>query len=388
MKKIQIVVLLITFISLTLTAYQCASTEITSARLYIQQKNLDKAEEVLKKEVEKNPLSEEGWFLTGYVKHEKKDYKGMMDAFEKTLKIGNKYEADVKSFLKSSWAENFNSGVSYFNAANKSENKDSAKILRQKAINDFQVAILLQPDSGDTYKNLVYCYLGAGDVEGAVQPTEEWVKKTKALEGYQILGDIDYNKGEIAFNKYLSSKNPADSTNALEHYQKAIRTLEEGLKIYPGDGVLGSILFNAYIAVGRKDFALTRAEDAVMKHPDDKFANYNYATMLLEAKDYEKSVQYFKKALEIDPNYENAIYNLAAAYINWGVQVRDQEEASQVKERTYKKYFESALPYLERLAELTPDDYKIWERLGQVYANLGQAEKAAKAFEKADNLKK
>lgn len=387
MKKIYLSILLSSFLGLTLTAYQCASTEITSARLYIQQKNIDKAEDVLKKEVEKNPQSEEGWFLTGFVRHEKRNYAGMMDAFDRAKKLGSKFNDEMSNLVKASWAENFNSAVLNLNAANKMQDQDSAKILRQQAISDFKMAIKLQPDSSDTYRNLVYAYLSAGDMEGALEPSQMWIKKTKALEGYQIVGEILYTKGEISYNKYFTSKQESDSLLAMEQYQKSIQVLEEGLKAHPADGVLTSLLFNAYISTGKRDFALRKAEEAVQKRPDDKFANYNYGTMLLEMKDYPNAVKYFEKALDIDPNYENAIYNLAAAYINWGVAVREQEEQDQTTEKTFKKYFQSALKYLEKMSELHPNDHKIWERLGQVYANIGEKDKAVHAFANSDLLK-
>jgi len=373
---------------LTFSAYQCASTEITSARLYIQQKNYDKAEEVLKKEVTKNPQSEEGWYLTGFVKHEKRDYRGMYEAFNQALKIGKKYEREINGLLKASWAENFNDGVNYFNAANRSANQDSAKILRQKAINAFETAIMMQPDSNDTYRNLVFVYLSAGDLDGAIEPSERWVNKVKSLESYQFITELYYTKAEQQWNKYQTSKNPADSVKAVELYQITEKYATEGLAKYPNDGTLNSFLFNTYISLGKKDLALSKAKAAVEANPNDKFANYNAGTMLLEAKEYEQAVKYFKKALEIDPKYENAIYNIAACYINWGIQVREKEEEANKTDKSYLQYFENAKTYLEQLVELSPNDFKTWERLGQVYAVLGMKEKAEAAFNKADELRK
>jgi tetratricopeptide (TPR) repeat protein len=52
---------------------------MTSAKLYIQQKNYDKAMESLKKEVEKNPKSDEGWYYMGVVYGEKEQYGEMME---------------------------------------------------------------------------------------------------------------------------------------------------------------------------------------------------------------------------------------------------------------------------------------------------------------------
>lgn len=388
MNRYFISIFAVLFMWLTFSAYQCASTEITSARLYIQQKNYDKAEEVLKKEVTKNPQSEEGWYLTGFVKHEKRDYKGMLEAFNQALKIGKKYEREINQLLKASWAENFNDGVNYFNAANRSANPDSVKILRQKAINAFETAILMQPDSNDTYRNLVFVYLSAGDIEGSIEPTERWVNKVKSLESYQFITEIYYTKAEQQWNKYQTSNDPADSVKAIELYKITEKYASEGLEKYSNDGTLNSFLFNTYISLGKKDLALSKAKAAVEANPDDKFANYNAGTMLLEAKEYEEAVKYFKKALEIDPKYENAIYNIAACYINWGIQVREKEEEANSTERTYKQYFENARTYLEQLVELAPNDHKIWERLGQVYAVLGMKEKAEEAFNKADELRK
>lgn len=388
MNRYFISIFAVLFMWLTFSAYQCASTEITSARLYIQQKNYDKAEEVLKKEVTKNPQSEEGWYLTGFVKHEKRDYKGMLEAFNQALKIGKKYEREINQLLKASWAENFNDGVNYFNEANRSANPDSVKILRQKAINAFETAILMQPDSNDTYRNLVFVYLSAGDLEGSIEPTERWVNKVKSLESYQFITEIYYTKAEQQWNKYQTSNDPADSVKAIELYKITEKYASEGLEKYSNDGTLNSFLFNTYISLGKKDLALSKAKAAVEANPDDKFANYNAGTMLLEAKEYEEAVKYFKKALEIDPKYENAIYNIAACYINWGIQVREKEEEANSTERTYKQYFENARTYLEQLVELAPNDHKIWERLGQVYAVLGMKEKAEEAFNKADELRK
>ncbi|MCX8057419.1 MAG: tetratricopeptide repeat protein [Ignavibacteria bacterium] len=388
MNKHFIFILTLMFMWLTFSAYQCASTEITSARLYIQQKNYDKAEEVLKKEVTKNPQSEEGWYLTGYVKHEKRDYNGMLEAFQNALKIGKKYEREINQLLKASWAENFNDGVNYFNSANRASNPDTVKILRQKAINAFETAIKMQPDSNDTYRNLVFVYLSANDLDGSLEPSERWVKRVKSLESYQIITEIYYTKAEQQWMKYQSTKNPQDSVKAMDLYFQTEKYASEGLQKYPNDGTLNSFLFNTYVSLGKRDLALKKAKEAVDLNPNDKFTNYNYGTMLLEARNYEEAVKYFKKALEIDPKYENAIYNIAACYINWGIQVREKEEEANATTRTYKKYFEDAKNYLEQLVELTPNDFKTWERLGQVYAVLGMKEKAEQAFNKADELRK
>ena len=63
MKQSKLFVIAFLMLSMLFVGYQCGSTEITSAKLYIQQKNYDKAIEVLQKEITKNPKSDEGYYL-------------------------------------------------------------------------------------------------------------------------------------------------------------------------------------------------------------------------------------------------------------------------------------------------------------------------------------
>ena len=58
MHRSKIFIMLIILAGLAVTGFECASTELTSAKVYIQQKNYSKAIESLQKEVAKNPLSD------------------------------------------------------------------------------------------------------------------------------------------------------------------------------------------------------------------------------------------------------------------------------------------------------------------------------------------
>src|SRR5690606_22596083 len=118
--------------------------------------------------------------------------------------------------------------------------------------------------------------------------------------------------------------------------------------------------------------------------PSNKYYRYNYGVLLLEANDFDGAEDHFLKAIEIDPDYSNAVYNLAATYVKWGTQLRDKAEADGVEDDTFKEKFSSALPQLEKYLELNPDDAQIWELLGRVYANLGMTEKSMEAFDMAD----
>mgnify|MGYP000750702302 CR=1 FL=1 len=59
----------------------------------------------------------------------------------------------------------------------------------------------------------------------------------------------------------------------------------------------------------------------------------------------------FDKAIEIDPDYENAIYNLGVNYVKWGTAMNKEAEAQGVISDDYKKKYEMAVPHLEKVVE-------------------------------------
>ncbi|RMD49728.1 MAG: hypothetical protein D6830_04320, partial [Ignavibacteria bacterium] len=102
-------------------AFQCQSTEMTSAKLYIQQKNYPKAKESLLKEVKKNPKSDEGYYLLGWLYGEEGNYAEMLKAFDNSLSISKKFEKQIEETKRYHWAQNFNKGVGFFNKGAKAD---------------------------------------------------------------------------------------------------------------------------------------------------------------------------------------------------------------------------------------------------------------------------
>ena len=92
-------------------------------------------------------------------------------------------------------------------------------------------------------------------------------------------------------------------------------------------------------------------------------------------------------SIEIDVEYTNAHYNLGVAYVKMGVALREKAVEEDSQDESYKEIFQSALAPLNKYLELKPDDTKVWEILGKVYANLGMTEESKEAFEKADQNK-
>ena len=381
--------ILIFFVGMVFSGYQCSSTELTSAKLYIQQKNYDKAIDALQKEVQKNPKSDEGYYLLGVVLGEKERYAEMIDAYSKSLSISNKFSENIGSSKKYFWANLFNKGVGYYQRGSKTADQDSVKLLYGKSIEAFNSAIVIEPDSSDTYKNLAFVYMSAQDYDNAISPLEKLIEKEGAVDGYKFLSEIFYVKGIEYRNKYDNNKALPDSLETMKYFNKAISVAEEGREKYPDDSEILLTLSNAYIAANKVEVAIDAFKTGVEKDPANQYYRYNYGVLLLGKNDFGDAEEQFKKALEIDPDYYNASYNLAVTYVKWGAYINKvADEKGDLNNKEYKEKYQKALPHLEKIVTNKKDDVQMWELLGKVYSVLGMQVDAAKAFEKADELRK
>lgn len=381
MKYSKLFVLSFLMLSLVFVGYQCGSTEITSAKLYIQQKNYDKAIEVLQKEITKNPKSDEGYYLLGYVQGEQGKFDEMVDSYDKSLEISKSFEKNINDSRKYFWAQAFNRGVSLYQRGVKTSDPDSAEVFYDKSIADFKSALNIEPDSGDTYKNLAFVYLSKGDNESAVEPLKQLIAREQALDGYKFLGEIYYVTGTN-----LKAQGKTDEAKA--EFNKSIEVLEEGLKLYPDNSEMLVTLSTAYIGADRGSEAIDKYKTLSVSNPDDKNIRYNYGVLLLGVDDFAGAEEQFKAALAIDPNYENASYNLGVTYVKWGSYLSKKADEEGVPNPEYKEKYRSALPYLENAAQANDAQAENWEILGKVYGVLGMANEAQNAFDKADQLRK
>lgn len=387
MKKSNLIIAGMLLLAIIFSGFQCSSKEMESAKLYYQQENWDKAIAVLKEEVQKNPKSDDGYYWLGLVYAKKGEIDNMVQAFDNSLQISDKYKADIEKERYIEWQEAFNRGVSLFQRANKTEDEDSSMNFYDRSVKEYNDAILLEPDSGDTYKNLAFVYLVTQRNEDAIKPLQKLIDLDQAEEGYQYLGEVYVSLATNSMNEFRSSGDKADSSMAMDYYTKTITLLDEGLAKYPDNSDMLTSRFNAYIGADRMDEALSSAKALVEKDPGNKFSHYNYGVVLLKLGNFEEAEKEFQKAVDLDPEYENAIYNLGVTYVSWGTAMNKEAEKQGLISEDYKKKYQAALPYLESVVEKDPTNVAIWELLGKVYGVLGMNDDATNAFNKADELR-
>ena len=383
-----VTLLLIAAVYFSIAGFQCGSAEATSAKLYMQQKQWEKAEESLLKEILKNDKIEEAWFLLGQVRLERKNYAGMNDAYTRARTLSDVHKPDIDRNRLAIWAMMYNEGVRYYNVG-----KDTASYY-DKAIETFKTAVSLVPDSAGTYYVAALAYYAKKDYPGAQSSLETALQKKPGFaDAARFLGQLYY--------LLASQKNEAkDETGAQAQYEKAASAFEIAYKSDPGNADNITNLIDVYERTKKSDKAMPLTRDAVARDPNNKVFRYAYGVFLLKQDKFPESVEQFKKAVEIDPNFGDAIYNCGVANLNWGVSLKAEVDKKAETEKkgtkardakediTYKEKFKDALPFLEKSAELRGDDAVLWQQLGRLYAILNMVDKSRAAFEKSDKLMK
>lgn len=368
------------------TGFQCGSAGITSAKLYMQQSQWGKAEQSLLIELAKNPNSEEAWFLLGQTRLETKNYTGMNEAYTKALSVSDAHKSEIQRNRLAIWAKLYNDGVSEYNQGK----EDPAQY--EKAVEDFATAISLCPDSAGTYYVAALTHYAMDNKTAAREHLEISLEKDPADgEAASFLGQLYYMHG-------LEKDAAGDSVGAVEEFSKAAGVFEIAYKHDPGNTENITNLIDSYEQANQSDRAMALTKEAVETDPENKVFRYAYGVFLLKQEEFAASIEQFEKAVEIDPEYDDATYNLGVAYLNWGVKLKDEadrsaEEAAsagkEVKEdRSYQEKFRASLPHLEKAAEARGEEAGLWQQLGKVYANLNMVEKSQAAYEKYDEIVK
>ncbi len=382
-------------ISLAVMGFQCASAEMTSAKMSMQRSNWADAERHLEQEVAKNPTNAEAWYLLGRVRLEQKNYRGMNEAYSRSLSAGNQFEKNITADRLSVWGTLFNNGVESY-LKGKNAQGDSVSILLNKSVDYFRTALAINSDSAATYMNLGLAYLGLNNFDEAIRNFETSLQKGKDPALAASVGNMHLERGR-KFQKEAQSVSGTkkDSLQNLSKssFTKAILMLEQGQQWAPENQIILGSLLDAYLATGRTDEAMNKFKLAVDKTPNNKLYRYNYGVLLLKAGNHQAAIDQFKAAVVVDPKFEDALYNLGVTYLQWGAKLKSEAEAtakSSKNKQVSKVYeqFKEGKGYLEQLRDLKPNDPDVWEALGQAYANLNMQKQASEAFAKADNLRK
>ncbi|MCK5822904.1 MAG: caspase family protein [Bacteroidales bacterium] len=321
--------------------------------------------------------------------------------------------------INSRWQKNINEGKKNYAIEN-----------YKKALEFFKAASQIIPTDTTAFVYIMDCGYKAVNSEIVYKSFENLQFLNYETHGiYEILiatardVDKDYQKSlnyvEIAKKKYVNNKNILfEEINTYYKYRDYETTKDEintFLKLFPNyykahklliyiekeieknfENSLSSVIqaeiifpdslelqkqeADIYLRTGDFGKAQLTIEKSISQNPTDPTLYYNLALLFNEKQDYEQSVEICKKAIELDTNYLDAIYNVGTFYLQYGltynVALSDMSLAQYKSqgaefERNAIEYLKKAKPYFEKAIKLNPDELDAFENLNTINVLLG-----------------
>ena len=209
-----------------------------------------------------------------------------------------------------------------------------------------------------------------------------------AMDRYAECIKIGYDKPEV-FRYLASMKKRTGDLNG------AIQVTEEGLTKYPDNKELMLDHVAFLLEANRMEEAETSVKAAIEKDPKNPVL-YSVLGSLYDGKAnpkegkaseadmvkwYDMAEQAYKKSIEADPNFFDSYYNIGVLYNNRAAY--EYEKCAEIKDDT--KYaackkvaddiYLKTVPYFEKAHQLKPDDNATMQQLKKLYAKTGDTEK-------------
>lgn len=384
MKKYAIfTILIVAFVYLVSTGFQCQSSEMTSAKLYIQRSDYPAAENALMKEVEKKPTNGEAWWLLGHSRVNLGKYKLAVEAFNQSLKNSNEFTDKITQSKKFIWGQTLNMGVGYFNKS-LTASPESVNIYLDKSIENYNIALSVNSDSIITYQNMAVAYHAKKLYDEEIGTLKQGLSHKKSPQLYTSLINIYLLKAQDA--EAASKKDEATA-----NFNNAIATIQEARQSDPNNDELLATMIDIYVRTGRANDAKPYINEAIQRDPGNKIYQYNLGVLLMQGDSLEEAVTHFNAALQTDPNYDAALQNAGIAFMRLGDKIKksmQSEDAKQKDENKFLEKFKKATEYFKKLADLRQTDPNAYDLLASGYANSNMLKEAKEALEKADSLRK
>jgi tetratricopeptide (TPR) repeat protein len=167
---------------------------------------------------------------------------------------------------------------------------------------------------------------------------------------------------------------------------EAKKAIAEARVANPEDKTL--ILTEANLYLDTKDFDTYKKliTEVLAQSPNDADLVFNLGVISYNAKNLAEAETYYKRAIEIKPDYVNAYLNLAILKLDADKKLFEEIQKLGNSEKDNKRYevlkkqreavFASALPYLEKASELDGTNEEVKGTLLSVYRALEMTEKA------------
>ncbi|MBK5212846.1 MAG: tetratricopeptide repeat protein [Flavobacteriaceae bacterium] len=337
--------------------------------------------------------------------------KGAAEAFSKALELDPKMSEQLSAPLQ-------NLRAALINGAIKDQNAQQYKMATDKLYTSYTVS----KDPSDLY------FAAGNAVNGKDYDT--------AIKYYQMLLDTGYT-GETS--EFVATRKETGEVEAFDSENLRNIAIKSGEFIKPEKRVTesrkGEILRNMtliYIEQGNTEKAMAVMKAARAENPNDVYLMRADADMSYKMGDIErynelmnkivqsdpenpeiyfnlgvgsaeignnvKAVEYYERALELNPDYEAALINLSVIKLSGedklveemnslGNSRADNQKYEELKQQRKNIYIET-MPYLERALKLNPNNAEVVRTLMNIYGQLAEDAKYKEMKAKLDSLEK
>ena len=151
-----------------------------------------------------------------------------------------------------------------------------------------------------------------------------------------------------------------------------------------------------YIKLGDEARFGELMQEAIEQDPNNALLYYNLGVVVGNQGKREEAIDYYKKAIELDPSYEATYLNLASLILEGESSIVEQMNALGTSAADNRKYddlkskreglFLEAVPYLEQLVNINPKNTDAITTLKNIFGTIGDTANFKKYRDMLDAL--
>lgn len=161
--------------------------------------------------------------------------------------------------------------------------------------------------------------------------------------------------------------------------------VKEGIEKYTDDIYFSQSLIHYYDSNNMMEELDMLADNLIALVPSDPLYVFLKGYIAGRKEEYDIAIKWYIKNLEVDPNYVNALSNLASCYI---IKARKYNGEGTAEDNDIaESFYRSAIPHLEKLRQIAPNEHNLWlDNLIFCYYNLKMADKVSELEKLQESL--
>lgn len=371
----------------------CAPKEVTSLKIYVQQRNYDKAIEQGNKALVTNPNSGDTYYFLGAAYYGKDadlkpEAETYADSSEKFLKLAYQDFIKAKTLSPAAWGKSaddnivsmfgrhFNRGV----VASKNGHHSEAAV-------EYRLATLADPENYQGY------YARAGSLMQLAKDEKVASDDAKRDQIYEaVLTDLNKvlelkpTERDVQVNTYVAKGEVLykrkDTKGAQEAYGEAVKLDPENYDLMK---TMGDRFYNEQDFENAEKYfedSLAIQERLKLIGPDDYETYEALANARVKLSKRDEAIEAYQKALDLKPNDQDTMYNIMVTHYKVGEAAEKEAKMDEAKER-----YQQAIVIGNELIRLNPNEPKYWQVLGYCKRGIGDTAGAARDLKRYQDLR-